>query len=257
VGMQYVMIYLDWPERTRRLSDAEKGRLMDAVMAYARGQDPEPLLQGNEQFLFDALRLQLDRDRASYGKAREQRAAAARSRWAAERGDEQPPEAAEAEDAGNSGGDLPGEEAGASPAGSEKDIPAPRGRAGRGSALCGRIREDADACETMRDDAGACGRIQEKEKEKEKDKENDKEKENKNDKENVTPEKGPSVLSSFSRHGGNSPAPAGPVRRPSCPPARAAPSRILPAQAYSQRDYTQEEIDRAANRAWREALEEE
>ena len=89
MSMKYVMIYNDWPERTRRLSAADKGRLVDALMAYARGEDPEPLLQGNEQFLFDDLRLQYDRDREQYERKCQQRVDAIEARWNAVRNEKQ------------------------------------------------------------------------------------------------------------------------------------------------------------------------
>lgn len=68
MAMSYLKIYYDWPENTRTLSLEEKGRLIDALVYYARGDPEPPDLTGNEQFLFPSLQLQLDRDAASYAQ---------------------------------------------------------------------------------------------------------------------------------------------------------------------------------------------
>lgn len=57
----YIPIFLDWSESTKRLTAEEKGRLIDALVAYAKGEDWETILQGNEMFLADELRLKIDR----------------------------------------------------------------------------------------------------------------------------------------------------------------------------------------------------
>ena len=62
--MVYVKVFLDWREATKRLKDAEKGRLVDAMIAYANGENPDSYLSGNEAFLFPMFQLQIDRDRA-------------------------------------------------------------------------------------------------------------------------------------------------------------------------------------------------
>ena len=41
---KYVPIYLDWLEVTQDLSAEEKGNLIDAVVAYASGEEYEHLL---------------------------------------------------------------------------------------------------------------------------------------------------------------------------------------------------------------------
>ena len=70
--MAYIKVYKDWRESTKRLKDAEKGRLIDALVAYANGEDPEPILSGNEQYSFDGFRAQIDRDRAELEQKRKQ-----------------------------------------------------------------------------------------------------------------------------------------------------------------------------------------
>jgi len=62
--MVYVKVWLDWHEITKKLKDAEKGRLIDAIVAYAKGDDPEVYLTGNEQFVFPHYQSKVDQDRA-------------------------------------------------------------------------------------------------------------------------------------------------------------------------------------------------
>jgi hypothetical protein len=64
MGIVYVKVFLDWREATKRLKDAEKGRLVDAMIAYANGENPDSYLSGNEAFVFPMFQLQIDRDRA-------------------------------------------------------------------------------------------------------------------------------------------------------------------------------------------------
>ena len=208
MSMKYVMIYNDWPERTRRLSAADKGRLVDALMAYARGEDPEPLLQGNEQFLFDDLRLQYDRDREQYERKCQQRVIAAEARWNAapcekESGAVVPAEPREAE-TGASASPAAAHEGKAAPAPcKQRTVPSPPdvsrtetdavdavaysrnaddavacsrnaddavaySRNADDAVACSRNADDAVACSRNADDAVAYCRIQEEEKEKDK-----------------------------------------------------------------------------------------
>ena len=52
---------------TRKLSDAECGRLFRALLAYSAGTDVELInLQGREEVLFDVYSQQIDRDAAAY-----------------------------------------------------------------------------------------------------------------------------------------------------------------------------------------------
>ena len=62
--LTYVKLFFTFPEDTQSLTSAEKGRLVDALIRYARG---EPVsLEGNERFLFDVFRGQIDREQAAY-----------------------------------------------------------------------------------------------------------------------------------------------------------------------------------------------
>ena len=60
--LPYVKIFLDWSERTQDLSDAEKGRLMDAIIAYAKGEELGDRLKGSEKIVFRHYQLQRDQD---------------------------------------------------------------------------------------------------------------------------------------------------------------------------------------------------
>lgn len=58
----YIPIFVDWLESTKKLTAAEKGRLVDALCSYARGDASwEKLVKGNERFLVDELKLKIDR----------------------------------------------------------------------------------------------------------------------------------------------------------------------------------------------------
>lgn len=58
---KYVMIFHDWPEATRMIGYQEKGRLIDAIVKYARGDnDWDDLLKGNEKYLFPMFQTQID-----------------------------------------------------------------------------------------------------------------------------------------------------------------------------------------------------
>jgi hypothetical protein len=61
MGASYIPIFLDWTEVTEALSDEEKGRLVDALVMYARGDDWQTRITGNERFLFPAFKKAVDR----------------------------------------------------------------------------------------------------------------------------------------------------------------------------------------------------
>lgn len=64
MDMTYVKVYQDWTEATRKLKEAEKGRLIDAMVIYAAtGEDVSDRLSGNEQYVFPMFQAQIDRDR--------------------------------------------------------------------------------------------------------------------------------------------------------------------------------------------------
>lgn len=57
----YVKVFYDWIEQTAALTDAERGRLINAIVLYARaGEEAE--LAGNERFVFPLFRSALERD---------------------------------------------------------------------------------------------------------------------------------------------------------------------------------------------------
>ena len=58
----YVPIFFDWMEVTGELNAQEKGRLIDAIVCYARGDgDWQEQIKGNERYLFPAFKRQIDR----------------------------------------------------------------------------------------------------------------------------------------------------------------------------------------------------
>lgn len=65
--MEYFCAYHSMLGATRKLSDAECGRLFRALLAYSGGEEPINL-QGREELLFDVFTQQIDRDRERYEK---------------------------------------------------------------------------------------------------------------------------------------------------------------------------------------------
>ena len=74
---KFVPIFLDWIEVTEQLNAQEKGRLIDAIVLYARGGNWQEQIKGNEKFLFPAFRMNIERN-ADLSDARTQ---AASARW--------------------------------------------------------------------------------------------------------------------------------------------------------------------------------
>ena len=67
MDMAYVKVYADWTKATAKLKDAEKGRLIDAMVVYATtGEDHSDALSGNEQYLFPMFQASIDRDREAF-----------------------------------------------------------------------------------------------------------------------------------------------------------------------------------------------
>lgn len=58
---EYVPMFFDWIEVTEELTDEEIGRLTKAIILYARGDDYQDQLIGNERILFPSFRRQIDR----------------------------------------------------------------------------------------------------------------------------------------------------------------------------------------------------
>jgi hypothetical protein len=65
MGMTYIKVYHDWKTATKALSQAEKGRLIDAMVEYANGGEI-PVLSGGERYVFPTFQAQIDRDAAAY-----------------------------------------------------------------------------------------------------------------------------------------------------------------------------------------------
>ena len=65
--MEYFCAYHSMLGATRKLSDAECGRLFRALLAYSSGEQLINL-QGREELLFDVFSQQIDRDRERYEK---------------------------------------------------------------------------------------------------------------------------------------------------------------------------------------------
>ena len=65
--MSFVKVHVDALEAYKRLSDAEFGRALRAVLQYIKDGTEEEL-SGKDSIMYDVLRQQVERDRASYGK---------------------------------------------------------------------------------------------------------------------------------------------------------------------------------------------
>ena len=72
--MTYFKLFFDSLELLEPLDDAERGRLLTALLQYANSGEI-PALSGNERFLFPVFKRQLERDQAEYSEyAQRQRA---------------------------------------------------------------------------------------------------------------------------------------------------------------------------------------
>ena len=61
----HLKVFFDFDERTEMLTDAERGRLLLAMVRYAKsGELPD--LKGNERFLWPVFKGDIDRDAAAY-----------------------------------------------------------------------------------------------------------------------------------------------------------------------------------------------
>ena len=60
----YIKLFVDYLDAIDPLADAERGRLLTALLVYARtGESVD--LSGNERYVFPMMRAQIDRDRAA------------------------------------------------------------------------------------------------------------------------------------------------------------------------------------------------
>lgn len=67
MAREYFNAYHSYLESMKSLNDAERGRLFTACLTYSMtGEAPE--LRGNERFVFDGMRGQIDRDAEKYEK---------------------------------------------------------------------------------------------------------------------------------------------------------------------------------------------
>ena len=64
MAKEYVPIYFDWLETTQDLSAEERGNLINAIVAYASGQEYEHLLTGGCKIAFRFFKGQVDRNNA-------------------------------------------------------------------------------------------------------------------------------------------------------------------------------------------------
>jgi len=65
--MKYIKVFFDWTQATEGLNSAQKGRLIDALVEYARsGELPE--FKSSERFVFPLLKAQIDREKENYEK---------------------------------------------------------------------------------------------------------------------------------------------------------------------------------------------
>lgn len=80
VAKAYVCLYHSYLDAIQPLDDAERGRLLTAMLLYA-DTGSVPQMPGNERFVFPAIRAQMDRDAARYAQRCEKNARNARERW--------------------------------------------------------------------------------------------------------------------------------------------------------------------------------
>ena len=85
-GLDYISLFLDFYERYSELSYEERGRLVWAMLAYARNEDPNPHLTDDlRQFAFGNEKGIIDRTSKIHAERKERRKAvakaAANARW--------------------------------------------------------------------------------------------------------------------------------------------------------------------------------
>ena len=83
MAMKYVQLYYTYREVIRKLSDEEKGQLLDAILDYAEfGREPK--LEGKADVVFPTFAMLIDRDKAAYEEKCRKSREAARMRWHAD-----------------------------------------------------------------------------------------------------------------------------------------------------------------------------
>lgn len=77
---KYMCLYDSWRAETDQLTLEEKGRLIDACMAYFTGEEL-PTLTGNERFVFGSFKARIDANIEAYDRKCEQNARNIKKRW--------------------------------------------------------------------------------------------------------------------------------------------------------------------------------
>ena len=73
----YLMVFYDWPEKTAFLPDDAKGRLIEALVRYARGEDDViKQLKPPEYYIFPTFVSEIRRADAKYEEVSQKRKAA-------------------------------------------------------------------------------------------------------------------------------------------------------------------------------------
>lgn len=93
--------YNSWLKALEPYSDAERGRILTALLKYSSGAEDGGRPSGNERFILPMLLDQLDRDAEKSEKLCEAQRQRARKRWDAESTPADPGIPAHAEDANN------------------------------------------------------------------------------------------------------------------------------------------------------------
>ena len=75
-----VMLYFEMRPCLRRLDDAQKGRLLEAILDYGE-EGTEPKLEGMAALAWDFIRPRIDRDAEHYRQLCEQNRLSALRRW--------------------------------------------------------------------------------------------------------------------------------------------------------------------------------
>ncbi len=65
MALEYIKVFYDWEEATEALTFEERGRLIVAMLQYAKGKDMIEL-SGNERFLFPMCKNFIDRAQTNY-----------------------------------------------------------------------------------------------------------------------------------------------------------------------------------------------
>ena len=78
--MTYLKVFTDFRELMAPLNDEEKGRLFEAMLCYAEDSN-EPVLEGNERFVWPVARRTIDREAETYQEKVKSAGKARKSRW--------------------------------------------------------------------------------------------------------------------------------------------------------------------------------